>query len=122
MQLDARKSTQPPRLSLLWVDDDALLRKTIKLVGTSMTKRLEVAGTPAEARAIVASGLRFDWIVCDYHLGAGTSTELVKELSAAGHRVALLTGDPDRIDPSLEVRVFAKPIALHELIDALANA
>lgn len=124
---DAREPRRNDRrpLSHLWVDDDPLMRRAIKLAGSELAQHIDVVESAADAREVLRTGrASFDWIVCDYHLRDGTSTELVRELVAAGHRVVVLTGteDPERIERSIGVRVFFKPIDLAAMLDELCGA
>jgi DNA-binding response OmpR family regulator len=104
-------------LKALVVDDDAalrmLMRVNLELDGFAVTE----AETIDEARR-AAAGARPDVVLLDLHVGREDSSSLLRELRAAGVRVAVVTGSAD-VDDYRDVAdgVLEKPFEPSSLLE-----
>jgi DNA-binding NarL/FixJ family response regulator len=111
-------------LRVLLLEDDPLLRRAWQRVADRMGGlELVPVETEEQARAALAQHA-FEVVLCDFHLGDGrTSQALIEEIFRAGApRLAVLTGDPDRVRRALpiDVRVIDKLDGLPAVLAALA--
>src|SRR5687768_17467972 len=105
----AANAARPLRIP--WLDDDEpLTRASLRALASSTEDDIRVVTNVEGARAALRWSGPFDWVVCDYRLGQGSSAELVAELRERGMRVAILTGDALVSAPG--VLLLRKPMAL----------
>jgi CheY-like chemotaxis protein len=108
-------------LSVLWIDPNALMRKTLELVAEEVADDLTIVATIAEARRALARGQRFDWIVCEQYEPGSACEDFLAELAAEGRRVAITGSDLGAGVPP-GARVFGTFVALPELLEELRVA
>ncbi len=113
-----------PAATLLLVEDDTLIRETVRpaleLAGLSVT----VARDGDEALRILESGTAFDLILSDIVMpGATDGIALAKAITARfrGSRIVLATGYTEQAVGIPGVRVLAKPYHLVDLINVLKH-
>ncbi len=100
----------PAELRVLFVDDDPLMRRAVRRHLAAHGVELIAVAFEGHVEPLLASG-PYDAVLCDYHLGDGTSTPLVRRLVGVHGKVAVLTSDPDGAlqDAGLDgVRVLSK--------------
>jgi len=125
--IQAPMTTQPPRGSVLIVEDDELLARSL----TRVLKRAgwDVAWVVDARTALDMAGERaFDVIVSDVHMPGVSGIDLLRELrSARGDvPVILLTGAPTRDGASAAIeanaKYIAKPVPTEVLLRAIERA
>jgi len=88
-------------LSVLVVDDEALLRRRLSVHLEGLGADVTGAGTLSSARQLLAD-LEFDFVLLDVHLPDGTGTELLREgLAQKGPGVVVMTAQ-GAIDGAVE--------------------
>lgn len=117
-----------PKRSLLVVDDDPVVRRSIQMALESFGYRVLAAASRAEAVALMTQGDGLpDALIADYRLGQGETGPAVavalREHLGWAIPVLVMTGDtaPDRIR---EVResgfgILSKPVGVDELLEAV---
>ncbi len=101
---------QAAQMRVLFVDDDPLMRRAIGRQLSAHGVELVGVAFQTHVEPLLASG-PYDAVLCDYHLGDGTSTPLVRRLVVEHRKVAVLTSDPEgaRADVGLAgIQVLAK--------------
>ena len=105
--------TAPARL--LFLDDDALARKSWVRLGREHGVLVVAVATPDEVRAALRpGGVSFQAVLCDFHLkwihARLTSEALVRELLAKGVSVAVLSADVEAVEDifGTEAPIFCK--------------
>ena len=114
---------------ILFVDDDADIRKMFRIVLEAAGASVLDAGTRGEATAVLRSS-PVDAVVLDWHLAGDSPVELLTTMESLqpglGARVLVVTGDPRvvRLGAGLlpaGVRALAKPFRPAELVVALQS-
>jgi two-component system, sensor histidine kinase and response regulator len=102
---------------LLVIDDTAVNRQLLVSFGTKWGLNVREAAGAEDARAAVASGLRFDCVIFDYQMpvtdGVTLAMELKKTLEASGSRRILLTSVsdlPHDLPKGLFDKILHKPL------------
>lgn len=111
--------------TLLVVDDDAMLRKTLADIFSSEGIDVRVAVNGADALRMVEGGLAFDVLLTDKDMPVMKGDALVVELRRRGFRqlMIIMTGDV-RAAAAYEGAdmVLAKPFSIIALIDVIQAA
>ncbi|HEX8615746.1 MAG TPA: response regulator [Telluria sp.] len=125
-QPGAQPDTQPaPDCSVLFVDDDALIREMMVPALSERGYQVQVAATGDDALAVLNAGLAFDVVISDIVMpGTIDGIELARIVRARfpATAVVLATGFTDkRIDVG-PVRTLAKPYSVHDAAAAIDAA
>jgi CheY-like chemotaxis protein len=120
-------SSEPAKMNILVVEDEDLLRWTVR-------RKLEDAGfmvldAPSCVAAMNAAGTtRIDLLISDYRLEDGFGDELARKIGSASKNMGLIlmTGeaehlDADSIDGVQLLRIFSKPVDLGALASLAAD-
>ncbi|GGI19290.1 hybrid sensor histidine kinase/response regulator [Oxalicibacterium faecigallinarum] len=124
-KLDA--NTEHPYLltgSLLFVEDDALVRETIVPALSLAGLDVQVAKSGDEALQVLESGKTFDLVFSDVVMpGTINGIDLAQIVRArfASTRIVLATGYSERRVNLPDVRMLAKPYSMDELVVALSS-
>ena len=91
-----KKAVQSQQVSILVVDDEAMLRKLLEKMLTKHGYAVQTAGSGNEAIQ-VGQEKEFDVILMDYRLGDMSGLDAFREIrkKQAACRVVFLTGDPN---------------------------
>jgi len=110
--------------SLLFVEDDALVRETIAPALSLAGLDVQVAKSGDEALQILESGKTFDLVFSDVVMPGSISgidlAQIVRKRFSSTH-IVLATGYSERRINLPDVRMLAKPYNMEELIVALSN-
>ena len=105
----------PCRPHLLFLDDDALARKSWIRLGAAHGVHVTAVGTPEDVRTMLRDGAAsIHAVLCDFHLkwvhSHLTSESLVRELLADGVAVAVLSADVEAVENvfGTEIPIFSK--------------
>lgn len=127
-----RSETSPPPsspdgpLSILVVDDDRVVRRTIARLLRHAGHTVQSAGSVAEARDALES-TAVDAVVTDLTLSDGSGSEIIALARDQGLPALLVTGHSldqatvDRTGPGEPVQALQKPFSAGELSSALAE-
>jgi DNA-binding response OmpR family regulator len=114
---------------ILFVDDDADIRKMFRIVLEAAGALVLDAGTQAEATVLLRAS-PVDAVVLDWHLAGDSPAELLTTIGSTQpelrSRVLIVTGDPRIARPGASVlpagiSVLAKPFRPAELVVALQS-
>ncbi len=111
-----------PEIRILAVDDEPIVRVSIKLVLVSAGYSVEVAGSAEEALARFEDG-SYDVVITDFRMPRTTGVQLAEQLKARSPsaRIILLSGSPPFPSvPAIDL-VMLKPFCVQELRDAVAR-
>lgn len=94
--VELKRAVQSQQVSILVVDDEAMLRKLLEKMLTRHGYIVQTAGCGADAIR-VGQEKEFDVILMDYRLGDMSGLEAFREIrkKQAACRVVFLTGDPN---------------------------
>jgi CheY-like chemotaxis protein len=121
-------TTASRALSILLVDDDALIRGTVQDLLTHLGHRVRAACSGAEALRHLESGLHADLVMLDMNMPDMDGLEVLSKLRILVPALPVLyaTGYADERIPSIlnrvaAVRVLQKPFTLKELGQLLSS-
>ncbi len=111
------------RLSVLLIDDEALVRMATAEMIRDLGHHVEEAGGGAEALARLEAGLSVDAVVTDYMMPGMNGAALSRRIAEIrpGLPVLLITGYTGPNDDVLHLPGLAKPFGQTEIAEALAG-
>ncbi len=111
-----------PEIRILAVDDEPIVRISIKLVLASAGYSVELAASAEEALARFEDR-SYDVVITDYRMPRTTGVQLAEQLKARkpAARIILLSGSPPLPSVAGIDLVMLKPFSVQELRDAVAH-
>ena len=114
--------------TVLVIDDDDMVRRAL-VRGLRRNHVVVDLRSAEDALALIASGRRFDAILCDMNLDGMSGRDFFMNLDAAAEdqarRVVILSGDPNTLDPELfgelPPRFIEKPASITTIEAILAE-
>ena len=114
-------------MDLLVIDDDAALRRTLRLTLESMGHAVEEAASGEQAMNLLGHG-RYDVALLDVQLSDGSGLDLIRELAERVPRPKIVVLTAGVLEPQREAALEAgcdaflgKPYMPQELLDTLST-
>ena len=107
--------------SCLIIEDNIEIVNAMKLFFSPVFSIIKVATTCQEAENLLDDESNFDVVICDWTLPDGNSGNIIRKISDTSPETSILitTGnigkDLNELDQEVSLKVFEKPISLHEL-------
>jgi DNA-binding NtrC family response regulator len=129
MEMSPVQAKNSPSLSVLVVDDEALIRWSLSESLIDAGHSVTEAADGASAVAHASDGQKFDAIVLDYRLPDSNDLHLLETIRGLQPRAAVVMmtafGTPEVTSGALKLgayRVVAKPFDVHDMVDLVTQA